>query len=75
MNSEIIAAIRAKMAELAAAYPQYVGHFDNYVPVRVLSTVKTKMGVAFVTRQASLSLVERNVWLTGIAELREKAEQ
>lgn len=33
--------------EQNAKYPQYRGHFDNYVLVRVKRRVKTKLGVAF----------------------------
>lgn len=30
-----------------ASYPQYRGHFDNYILVRIRRTVRTKFGVAF----------------------------
>ncbi len=50
-----VSAIRAKMAELANKYPQYVGHFDAYVPVLVLSDVRTKMGLAFQKGEIALA--------------------
>lgn len=30
-----------------SAYPQYKGHWNNWVVVKVLKTIKTKLGVAF----------------------------
>lgn len=30
-----------------ARWPQYAGHFENYVPVRIKRRIVTKMGLAF----------------------------
>lgn len=34
--------------ESMSKYPQYNGHFDDYVLVEVLKTIKTTLGVAFL---------------------------
>lgn len=38
-----------------AQYPQYRGHFDNYVLVRVRKRIRTKMGVAFEAGEVSIA--------------------
>lgn len=35
-------------------FPQYEGHWDGWIPVRVVRTVRTKMGVAFLAGDVSL---------------------
>jgi hypothetical protein len=42
-TAELIAAAKAAVA----AFPQYRGHFDNYVLVVIRKNVRTKMGLAF----------------------------
>jgi len=51
--------IRSNLIALAdvqnADYPQYKGHFDNYVLVRLKKTIKTKMGTAFTANELGIA--------------------
>ncbi len=49
MNGNFLSlqALKQQAAAQNAQWPQYKGHFENYILVRVLKTIRTKMGVAF----------------------------
>jgi len=38
---------KARAARTLAKYPQYRGHFDNYILVQINRQIKTKFGIAF----------------------------
>jgi len=42
-----VAMLKTLAARAVAQYPQYAGHFDGYVAVRIKRDVRTKMGLAF----------------------------
>lgn len=43
-------------------YPQYVGHFDGYVAVRVTEPVRTKMGQAFEAGDFTIATKRDGEW-------------
>lgn len=57
MNIVQIREILKKAAsEQVQQYPQYRGHFDEYVLVKVIDDVKTKMGPSFSKGEAAIAL-------------------
>ena len=53
---EIREILKNAAAEQVQQYPQYRGHFNEYVLVRVLDDVKTKMGQAFSKGEVAIAL-------------------
>jgi hypothetical protein len=47
--------LKTLAAAQVAQYPQYAGHFDGYVLVKVKKTVKTKMGLAFESGEVAIA--------------------
>lgn len=47
--------LKRDASAVLAQYPQYKGHFDNYVLVRVTKRIKTKGGVAFEAGDVSIA--------------------
>lgn len=45
----------ARAAAQNAKYPQYQGHFDQYILVRIKRRLKTKMGVAFEAGELAIA--------------------
>lgn len=52
---EIREILKTAAAGQVAQYPQYRGHFDDYVLVRARKTIKTKMGQAFVKDELAIA--------------------
>lgn len=52
---EILNALKSIAQEQNAAFPQYAGHFDAYVLVRMKRTVHTKMGMAFMRGEMAIA--------------------
>lgn len=52
----ILAELRSMAEDRAGAerFPQYRGHFDEWVLVRISRTIETKLGVAFVAGDVTL---------------------
>lgn len=48
-----------------AAYPQYTGHFDRYVLVRIKRKVTTKMGLAFGFGELAIAKPEGDIVESG----------
>jgi hypothetical protein len=46
--------LKKRAEEQVSQYPQYKGHFDNYVLVRVKKDIKTKFGLAFSKDEIAL---------------------
>lgn len=47
MSIDLLATLKKDAAAQVASYPQYKGHFDDYVLVTMQRKVVTKMGHAF----------------------------
>lgn len=52
---DLLATLKKDAAAQVAAYPQYSGHFDDYVLVTVIRQVKTKMGLAFDKNEVTIA--------------------
>lgn len=44
---ELLSTLKAEAARQMASYPQYNGHFDKYILVRIDRDIRTKLGLAF----------------------------
>ena len=44
-----------KAEQQVQRYPQYKGHFDDYVLVRVRRNIKTKMGLSFIKDELTIA--------------------
>jgi hypothetical protein len=47
--------LKTRAAAQVAEYPQYAGHFDGYVLVRIVKPQRTKMGVAFTLNEIAIA--------------------
>ncbi len=54
-NEAIRKQLVAKADAQMARWPQYKGHFDGYVVVRVKKDLKTKMGLAFAAGEVAIA--------------------
>ena len=56
---ELLDTLKAKAARQMAPYPQYNGHFDNYVLVRIDRDIRTKLGLAFEKNEYAIMAPDR----------------
>lgn len=52
---EIRETLKTAAAAHVAKYPQYRGHFDNYILVRARKNIKSKLGQSFVKDELAIA--------------------
>lgn len=51
-----IETLKRVAADQVASYPQYAGHFDDYVLIRIKKDIKSKLGISF--KQGDLAIAK-----------------